>query len=39
MSKIIIEEHHNGSLEASNNNDATCFRILLNKEIEKHENR
>jgi len=32
MSKIIVEEHHNGSLTASNLDDGTCFTITLNKE-------
>ena len=29
MSKIIIEEHHNGELRVSNVNEGSCFEILL----------
>ncbi len=30
MSKIIVEEHHNGRLEVRNNEEGACFTILLN---------
>lgn len=30
ISKIIIEEHHKGKLEAYNQNSGVCFRITLN---------
>ena len=29
MSKIIVEEHHNGKLEAENTNQGVCFKIVL----------
>ena len=31
MSKMIIEEHHNGGLEVKNNDNGVCFTIRLNK--------
>ena len=33
MSKIIVEEHHNGSLLVKNCDDGVCFTIVLNKEM------
>ena len=32
MSKTIVEEHHNGSLNVENRNDGTCFTIILNND-------
>jgi nitrogen fixation/metabolism regulation signal transduction histidine kinase len=29
MSKIIIEEHHNGSLMMKNRNDGVCFEMIF----------
>ncbi|MEA1919085.1 MAG: FIST N-terminal domain-containing protein [Campylobacterota bacterium] len=34
MSKIIIEEHHKGSLHVNNTNDGVCFKIKFKKGIK-----
>ena len=34
MSKLIVEEHHNGQLLVNNCDDGVCFMIMLNKGIE-----
>jgi len=31
MSKIIIEDHHNGSLKMINKNEGACFELIFNK--------
>ncbi|MBL1280069.1 MAG: HAMP domain-containing histidine kinase [Fluviicola sp.] len=36
MSKIIIEEHHFGSLSVYNSCDGACFCIALNKNLERN---
>lgn len=36
MSKIIIQEHHNGLLEVKNLNDGVCFTIVLNKNLQEN---
>ncbi len=34
MSKMIIEEHHSGSLVATNSNGGVCFTIALNEKLQ-----
>jgi signal transduction histidine kinase len=33
MSKMIVEEHHNGSLTVENSADGACFTIILGEEL------
>ena len=35
MSKTIVEEHHNGSLEVLNLDDGVCFKIIMNRELKQ----
>lgn len=32
MSKVIVEEHHNGELKVENNNTGVCFKVIIPSE-------